>query len=122
MIFFFLMIRRPPRSTRTDTLFPYTTLFRSPDPEWGQAVVAVVVPTDPTSPPSLEALRSHAKAELPAYAAPRAMKLVESLPRTASGKVRRDALNQDDEHPIGAVGQQLLGDELSVVLIDPHHA
>src|SRR3546814_12043875 len=31
VIFFFLMIRRPPRSTRTDTLFPYTTLFRSPD-------------------------------------------------------------------------------------------
>src|SRR3546814_20225005 len=31
MNFFFLMIRRPPRSTRTDTLFPYTTLFRSPD-------------------------------------------------------------------------------------------
>src|SRR3546814_6837476 len=29
-IFFFLMIRRPPRSKRTDTLFPYTTLFRSP--------------------------------------------------------------------------------------------
>src|SRR3546814_11964017 len=28
-IFFFLMIRRPPISTRTDTLFPYTTLFRS---------------------------------------------------------------------------------------------
>src|SRR3546814_7573765 len=27
--FFFLIIRRPPRSTRTDTLFPYTTLFRS---------------------------------------------------------------------------------------------
>src|SRR3546814_15083886 len=30
LCFFFLMIRRPPRSTRTDTLFPYTTLFRSP--------------------------------------------------------------------------------------------
>src|SRR3546814_2259266 len=30
IVFFFLMIRRPPRSTRTDTLFPYTTLFRSP--------------------------------------------------------------------------------------------
>src|SRR3546814_13865262 len=28
-LFFFLMIRRPPRSTRTDTLFPYTALFRS---------------------------------------------------------------------------------------------
>src|SRR3546814_2069818 len=32
LFFFFLMIRRPPRSTRTDTLFPYTTLFRS----WGR--------------------------------------------------------------------------------------
>src|SRR3546814_9442761 len=31
MMFFFLMLRRPPRSTRTDTLFPYTTLFRSRD-------------------------------------------------------------------------------------------
>src|SRR3546814_13355685 len=39
---FFLMIRRPPRSTRTDTLFPYTTLFRSPrQPAWaGDQVVA----------------------------------------------------------------------------------
>src|SRR3546814_18660068 len=29
LLFFLLRIRRPPRSTRTDTLFPYTTLFRS---------------------------------------------------------------------------------------------
>src|SRR3546814_13278711 len=34
-MFFFLMIRRPPRSTRTDTLFPYTTLFRSCSGEVG---------------------------------------------------------------------------------------
>src|SRR3546814_2788634 len=32
MYFFFFMIRRPPTSTRTDTLCPYTTLFRSPMP------------------------------------------------------------------------------------------
>src|SRR3546814_16441864 len=32
-MFFFLMRRRPPRSTRTDTLFPYTTLIRSEDEE-----------------------------------------------------------------------------------------
>src|SRR3546814_20958735 len=32
VVFFFLMIRQPPRSTRTDTLFPYTTLFRSRPP------------------------------------------------------------------------------------------
>src|SRR3546814_17823064 len=34
ILFFFLMIRRPPRSTRTDTLFPYTTLFRSGSRLW----------------------------------------------------------------------------------------
>src|SRR3546814_1014845 len=37
LLFFFLMIRRPPRSTRTDTLFPYTTLFRSQRPRCRQA-------------------------------------------------------------------------------------
>src|SRR3546814_7447055 len=36
------MIRRPPRSTRTDTLFPYTTLFRS-SAAWGSGAVAGVV-------------------------------------------------------------------------------
>src|SRR3546814_10103417 len=36
---FFLMIRRPPRSTRTDTLFPYTTLFRSePGTAWNYSI------------------------------------------------------------------------------------
>src|SRR3546814_11968060 len=37
---FFLMIRRPPRSTRTDTLFPYTTLFRSSSPPRSNASAA----------------------------------------------------------------------------------
>src|SRR3546814_18483346 len=36
------MIRRPPRSTRTDTLFPYTTLFRSVDPVKIEAAVGEV--------------------------------------------------------------------------------
>src|SRR3546814_358587 len=40
VLFFFLMIRRPPRSTRTDTLFPYTTLFRSI--QAAQARIAIV--------------------------------------------------------------------------------
>src|SRR3546814_20221616 len=42
-VFLFLMIRRPPRSTRTDTLFPYTTLFRSDrsePPERARRIVA----------------------------------------------------------------------------------
>src|SRR6187402_2263980 len=40
--FFFLMIRRPPRSTRLATLFPYTTLFRSPRPDQERSRVAPV--------------------------------------------------------------------------------
>src|SRR3546814_15711493 len=36
MLVYFLMTRRPPRSTRTDTLFPYTTLFRSHGPDAGR--------------------------------------------------------------------------------------
>src|SRR3546814_3310861 len=36
------MIRRPPRSTRTDTLFPYTTLFRSPSPAVRYPVTALL--------------------------------------------------------------------------------
>src|SRR3546814_15024882 len=42
-VIFFLMIRRPPRSTRTDTLFPYTTLFRS-DLRKGAGQVDLPVP------------------------------------------------------------------------------
>src|SRR3546814_7002159 len=38
-LFCFLMIRRPPRSTRTDTLFPYTTLFRSPYQEAARPLI-----------------------------------------------------------------------------------
>src|SRR3546814_11886273 len=43
LVFVFLMIRRPPRSTRTDTLFPYTTLFRSDDDRPRVADVGEVV-------------------------------------------------------------------------------
>lgn len=63
-----------------------------PDPEWGQRVVAVVVPTDATAPPSLDELRPWVKQTLPAYAAPTAVELVRHLPRTQSGKVRRASL------------------------------
>src|SRR3546814_20022508 len=38
------MIRRPPRSTRTDTLFPYTTLFRSPAAGLGLVILATCAP------------------------------------------------------------------------------
>jgi O-succinylbenzoic acid--CoA ligase len=63
-----------------------------PDPEWGSRVVALVVPSDPASPPSLASLRDAVRAELPAYAAPRELELVAALPRTSSGKVVRGRL------------------------------
>src|SRR3546814_18796477 len=57
VLFFFLMIRRPPRSTRTDTLFPYTTLFRSRRPSPRSPPPSTKPPSPPTpcptpSPPS----------------------------------------------------------------------
>jgi o-succinylbenzoate---CoA ligase len=63
-----------------------------PDPEWGQRVTALVVPADPADPPTLDALREAVKQELPAYAAPRELELVEALPRTPLGKVARGRL------------------------------
>lgn len=60
-----------------------------PDPEWGTRVVAVVVARDPARPPDLDTLREAVKAELPAYAAPRELRIVDALPRTGLGKVAR---------------------------------
>lgn len=62
------------------------------DPEWGQRVTAVVVPTDPADPPVLGALRDLVKADLPAWCAPHALELVGTLPRTSLGKIRRREL------------------------------
>ena len=63
-----------------------------PDPEWGQRVVAWVVPTDPRHPPALGDLRSVVAERLAPYAAPRRLVIVDSLPRTSIGKVRKDLL------------------------------
>jgi O-succinylbenzoic acid--CoA ligase len=61
------------------------------DPEWGQVVVATVVPADPGDPPTLDELRGLAKEHLPPWSAPRLLDLADgaALPRTAAGKVRR---------------------------------
>src|SRR3546814_4025038 len=48
-MFVFLMIRRPPRSTRTDTLFPYTTLFRSFDLHAGHTETSLMLHLRPES-------------------------------------------------------------------------
>ena len=63
-----------------------------PDPEWGQKVVAWVVPADPASPPRLSELRDLVGERLARFAAPRQLVLTDRLPRTSIGKVRREDL------------------------------
>src|SRR3546814_3938909 len=65
--FCFLVILRPPRSTRTDTLLPYTTLFRSPFAE------------QPCWRDRAESIEPGAKDAKDAAAADRALKLIESV-------------------------------------------
>jgi O-succinylbenzoic acid--CoA ligase len=62
-----------------------------PDPEWGERVVAVVETNDAT-PPTLDELRELVRGVLGPVAAPKQLRLVAALPRTAIGKVRRDVL------------------------------
>jgi O-succinylbenzoic acid--CoA ligase len=63
-----------------------------PDPEWGEHVVAFVVPARIDRAPTLEDLRGHAAERIARFKAPRELVLVPSLPRTASGKIRRGEL------------------------------
>ena len=63
-----------------------------PHPEWGQQVVAFVVPAAVDAPPNLEELRAHAAERIARFKAPRELVLVSEIPRTASGKIRRGAL------------------------------
>jgi O-succinylbenzoic acid--CoA ligase len=77
---------------KTDPRVDAAAVIGRADPEWGQRVVAVVVPSDPSRPPRLDDLRRLVKEHLPAACAPRELELTESLPRTSLGKVRRAEL------------------------------
>jgi o-succinylbenzoate---CoA ligase len=71
-----------------------------PDPEWGERVIAVVVPADPANPPALELLRLHVRERLPRYAAPSRVVVVDAVPLLPSGKhdiarLRREVLRRE---------------------------
>ncbi len=57
-----------------------------PDPEWGERVTAVVVPSEPANPPGLQLLRTHVSTRLPRYACPSEVVLTEAIPLLPSGK------------------------------------
>lgn len=63
-----------------------------PHPEWGATVTAVVVPTDPAAPPTLDELRTHCREHLHPWAAPRGLELTDALPKTLLGKIQRARL------------------------------
>src|SRR3546814_9808324 len=96
-MFFFLMIRRPPRSTRTDTLFPYTTLFRSivarPDTRWGERPVLVAV-LKPGAEFSRAEMRAHYKGKTSKWCVPDDLIIVDELPHTATGKLSKKDIRQ----------------------------
>lgn len=69
------------------------------DPEWGQRVVAFVVPADPGDPPELSEIRARVRDRLPRAAAPKDLVLVDSLPRTGLGKIRRSLLSDGEGPP-----------------------
>jgi o-succinylbenzoate---CoA ligase len=62
------------------------------DPEWGERVVAVVVPEESGPPPTLDDLLAFARERLASAKRPRALRLLDELPRNAAGKVDRKAL------------------------------
>jgi O-succinylbenzoic acid--CoA ligase len=67
-------------------------VWKRPDPEWGERVVAWVVPVDASAPPTLESLRSAVSEQIAPWAAPKELEVVAVLPRTPSGKVQRGDL------------------------------
>ena len=64
-----------------------------PDPDWGHRLVAIVVASTDT-PPSLDEIRDFVRSDLPAWNAPKELVVVEALPKTALGKVRRTELDE----------------------------
>ena len=71
----------------------------APDPEWGERVVAYVVPADPSVPPSVDALRDFARDRLSAAKLPREVVLVDEVPRTPGGKPLRRLLTSRPRPP-----------------------
>ncbi len=84
----------PERSERILETVPgvaHVAVTGRPHPDWGSELVAVVVPDDGVD-IDLADLRDAVKAELPVWYAPRALVIVDELPRTALGKIQRHRL------------------------------
>ena len=68
-------------------------VWKRPDPEWGDRVVAWVVLRPGAEPPALDRVREIVASQLAPYAAPQELEVVDALPRTSGGKLRRAELS-----------------------------
>src|SRR3546814_3853018 len=112
------MIRRPPRSTRTDTLFPYTTLFRSvypvdlenelvkdprvaeaavvgvPSEQWGETPAGFIVLKPGVDPVEVEDIRQVANSRLGKTQRISAITAIDEMPRSHLGKLLKTNLRE----------------------------
>ncbi len=73
-------------------LFHEVIVVGRPDNNWGQSVTAVAIPSDPEKIPTIENLREQLDPFLPRYALPKAIEIVDHLPRNHSGKILRNRI------------------------------
>src|SRR3546814_6763372 len=101
MFVFFLMIRRPPRSTRTDTLFPYTTLFRSEStPAVATAAAAIVPAVTEAAIPDASQHDAEAQSDAKATANPESGDAKPEDGAAGTGRRRRGRRGgRSEEHP-----------------------
>jgi len=76
------------------------------DERWGSAVTAVVQPTDPSSPPTLDELRAHARDDLAGYKLPKHLVLVDRVQRTPAGKADYRWATEAARAAVGADGTE----------------
>jgi O-succinylbenzoic acid--CoA ligase len=65
-----------------------------PDPEWGERVAALVVPTEAAEAPTVDGIRDALRGRVAEYAHPKTLAVADELPRTASGTVDREAVRE----------------------------
>lgn len=65
--------------------------------KWVETPQAIIVPTDPTDPPTEEEVIDHCREHIASYKKPTSVRIVESLPRNAVGKIQKFKLRRDDD-------------------------
>lgn len=68
------------------------TVIGVPSIEWGEEILAIIVPRNQNEPPTFEEIRAHCRASLASFKCPAAIKFIDDLPQTSSGKILKKEL------------------------------